>query len=210
MIPPQIPELIDRFNAVAGPYLEFFPAASCIEQSRILVEVLHALDVKAEAVGTAMTVLCPALNVAYLTGVNAEERARGKAIAGEWIDRPASNGTAGEDCGHVVVLALIDDDNFLVDPTIGQASMPERGVVIPRLAMPIGPLAVWPGPGCELVAGLDLDDGKSVEVTWQLRETRAFESTPAWEPSHLWPLIGRLVREMNWEAAVAARRGGSS
>ena len=210
MIPPQIPELIDRFNAVAGPYLCYFPAASCIEQSRILVEVLQALDVKAEAVGTAMTVLCPALNVAYVTGVTAEERARGKAAAGEWVDRPSRDGKAGEDCGHVVVVAVIDCEHFLIDPTIGQASMPERGVVIPRYAMPIGPLSQRPEPGCELVAGLDLGDGKSIEVTWLLREARTFEATPAWEPSHLWPLIGRVVREMKWAATVAARRRSPS
>jgi len=211
MIPSQMPELIDRFNAVAGPYLCYFPAASCIEQSRILVEVLQALDVKkSEAIETAMKVHCDQLNLAYVTGVDAEERARGKAAAGNWVDRTSPDREPGKDCGHVVVAAAIDGDNFLIDPTLGQASIPDRGLIIPRCVMPIGPLDAWPEPGCEITAGMDLADGKQIEVTWQVRDTRRFESTEAWEPSHLWALIGRLVREMKWAATVAERiaRGG--
>jgi len=83
---------------------------------------------------------------------------------------------------------------------------------IPRTVLPIGPLSQWPKPGCEIVAGLDLDDGKKIDVTWRIRDTRMFEKTEAWEPSHLWNIIGRIVREMKWAATVADRiaKGGAS
>jgi hypothetical protein len=202
-------ELIVRFNAVARPYLNLFPAATCIEQSRILVEVLHALDVESQAIETAMKVHCPELNLAYVTGADAEERARGKAKAGEWVDRTTPE---AEGYGHVVVAAVLDGDKFLIEPTLAQASMPDRGLNIPRAVIPIGPLSQWPEPGCQIEAGFDLDDGKKIDVTWLIRDTRMFESTPAWEPSHLWPLIGRIVREMRWAATVADRiaKGGAS
>jgi hypothetical protein len=209
MSDPHFPELIGRFNTVAGPYLSYFPAASCIEQSRILLEVLRALDVRSEAIETAMKVHCRELNLAYVTGADAEGRARGKAAAGFWIDRTTPE---AEGYGHVVVAAAIDGGTFLIDPTIGQASIPDRGLIIPRVVMPVGPLEQWPTPGCEITAGMDLDDGKLIEVTWLIRDTRHFESTEAWEPSHLWALIGRLVREMKWATTVEERiaRGGAA
>lgn len=207
-----MPELIDRFNAVASPYLDLFPAATCIEQSRILIEVLCELGICAEPIETAMKVHCPELNLAYVAGADAEERERGKAVAGEWIDRTTP---AHEGYGHLVVAALVNGENFLLDPTMAQASMPEPGMAIPRGVLPIGPLSQWPAPGSQIDAGLDLADGKRIAVTWLIRDTRKFESTPAWEPSHLWPIIHVIVREMKWaaivaEAGLAARRAGGA
>ena len=198
-----MPELIDRFNRVARPYLQLFVPATCIEQSRILVEVLPEFGARTEAVATSMMVKCPELNLAYVAGADAEERARGKQLAGEWEDRTTPT---GEGYGHVVVAAEIAGQSYLIDATMAQASMPDRGMCIPRFVIAIGPLLQHPGPGSQIDAGLLLDGGRSIDATWVVKDTRNFERTPGWEPSHLWPLIHRIVREMKWAASVDRRR----
>lgn len=199
-----MPELIDRFNWVARPYLGLFAPATCIEQSRILVEVLPEFGAKAEALECSLKVDCPALRLVYIAGATAQDRARGKAKVDDWIDL----GTRGDDADqiHVAVAAEIAGQFFLLDPTFSQASMPDRGLTIPRHVLAVGPLSQRPAPGTMIDAGLVLDGGTHIKASWIMRESRDFERTPAWEPSHLWPLIHRLVREMNWAACVEGRR----
>lgn len=198
-----MPELVDRFNWVAQPYLKRFPLASCIEQSRILVEVLPEFGAKVEAIEATMIVRCGPLNLAYISGADPEERARGKAIAGTFLDRTTPE---GEGYGHVVVAAEIAGRPYLLDPTMSQASMPDRDFLIPRGVLAIGPLSQRPAPDCQIEAGFVLDDGKEVTTTWNIKETRNFERTQAWEPSHLWSLIHHIIREMEWAASVETRR----
>ena len=197
-------ELLDRLSAVARPYLDIFPAATCIEQSRIVVEVLKRLDVaNARAIETTLSVHCPELKFLYLAGATAEDRARGKRAVGgnNWIDHTTPE---HEGHGHVVVLAYVEEGRYLIDATLAQASAPDRGMTIPRCVIPVGPLCEWPETGGQIVAGFDMEDGKKVEITWTFRDTRMFESTEAWEPSHLWNIINRIAREMKW-AAVGER-----
>ena len=196
-------ELIDRFNRVAQPYLQVFKPNTCIEQTRILAECLREFGVPVEPIETTLFVHCPKLNLAYVSGATAEERARGKAVAGCWIDCTT---TEGEGYGHVLAVAEIGSQFYLIDPTLAQASQPNHGPVIPVCCVQIGPVARRPEPCCQIEAGFELNDGNEIAVLWRLNGTRRFEQTPAWEPSHLWPLIHRIVREMKWAATVETRR----
>lgn len=198
-----MPELIDRFNWVAKPYLELFAPSTCIEQSRILVEVLPQFGAKVQAMQCTLTVDCPALKLMYVAGASAADRARGKAICHNFLE---GGSDPHADQIHVAVAAEIAGQPYLVDPTFSQASMPDRGLLIPRGVLAVGPLSAMPAPGKQIDAGLALDDGKRVDATWFITDSRAFERTPAWEPSHLWRLIHRIVREMKWAVSVEARR----
>jgi hypothetical protein len=57
-------------------------------------------------------------------------------------------------------------------------------------------------------AGLILNSGINLDVQWTLTGRRDFESTEAWEPSHLWPLIHRIRREMKWAEIVERKARG--
>lgn len=129
-----------------------------------------------------------------------EDRARGKDAAKEWVDTTAK----GYD-GHVV--AVVDDgtEAFIVDSTLAQATRPDRGLVIPACIMKVGPCPRRAEPGCQLEASFLLDDDTDLKVTYVFKETRDFESAPGWEPSHLWPIIHRIVREMRWAQTIERR-----
>ncbi len=190
-------ELIDRFLMCWKPFASLFPANSCIEQTRILYECLHE-DVLVNPVETRLVVRCGDLSLAYMAGSTAAEREQALANkpAGEVIDmhRPGS-----PDMGHVVAIV---GGAWLVDLTLSQASMPERGLTIERQGIAAGPLAWTPDAGSVIEAGLVLNSGFNIDVQWMLTGRRDFEQTPAWEPSHLWPLIHRLRREMKWAEVV--------
>lgn len=196
-------DVIDRFLWCWHGYAELFPANSCIEATRIFLECMPE-EARVETVETRLVVLCDQLKLAYVGGSTEAERAQ--AFANKPADEIIDMHTPGrDDVGHVVAIV---DGLWLVDLTVSQAAMPEKGLVIERTGLAVGPLPQPPEEGTEIVAGVTLDTGLNLDITWTLTGRRDFERTEAWEPSHLWPLIHRIRREILWTQAVekAAKR----
>lgn len=190
--------LIDRFLPHWMRFQHLFPAISCIEQTRILYECLRD-QVPVKPVETRLIVRCDELSLAYIGGSTAAQRAetfRHKP-ADEIVDRHTPGAA---DVGHVVAIV---GGAWLVDLTLAQAAMPEKGLAIERQGLAVGPLPTSPEEGSQIEAGVILNSGIELKIEWTLTGRRDFERTEAWEPSHLWPLIHRIRREMKWAEVVA-------
>ncbi len=172
-----MPELIDRYARIALPYLDDFPPNSCIEQTRLLRECLGRFGAAVTPIETHLTVLCLGLKVMY------------------------------EAPEHVVALIEIEGEYFLTDAALSQASVHDRGLVIERNVQTVGPLPVRLRADHVVAATGHLKNGLEVKVSWRVKGTRSFETTPAWEPSHLWLLIRQIVREMERAESVADGAG---
>jgi len=184
-------EVLDLFERQARPWLNVFEKNTCIEQTRVLIECLKAFGVRARPVGAKLHVVCPARGMQFVTGIAAEEAARGKKIAKSWIERKPPDNKH-----HVVALV---EDHILVDLTVAQASSPESNFLIePRmLAAPSPePIVIAPDSHWRIKANAALDDGTKFTIEWILTADEDWLDTLAWEPSHLWPLIHRIVHEM--------------
>ena len=196
---------LDAFEAAARPYLEPFPLATCIEQTRILRDCLAHFGVTLTPVSTTLQVTCHDLDLTFLAGLSDEQRTHVQATAHNFVRRSTSDGSEGYN-GHVV--GVIDGE-FLVDPTLSQASAPDRGLVIPRefVRLPLGGRRITPGKTIlDVTFRLDnvflpfnTEPGLSIEVKWITRTDTSFTGHPAWEPSHLKPLINRIILDMQAE-----------
>lgn len=185
-----MPELIARFDRVARKYLDCFAPNTCFEQVRILIECLRAFRVAADPVSCGLVVECREFDLAYVSGLTPELMAQAKATSKLWTDLAHPN---GHQYGYLVADADLGGNHYLLDLTLFQAN--HRGLRIPRetVAVPVGRRI---NPGMDISAGMRLDNGTELNVRWIVSDSRAFEEVPGWEPSHLWPLIHRIVREM--------------
>ena len=185
--------LLNLYTQVARPYLDVFPPATCIEQTRVLVEVLRRFNISADGLGVKLVVTYPAGDYQFVSGLDTEDRERGRAVAKAWLERPNSN---GEVIGGRHVVALVER-LWMIDSTLHQASQPSFGLSIPADVYTIpfdAPLADdhWP----VIDAKYTLDEGDEFSVQWIATPTREWEKSDAWEPSHLWPAIDRIEAEM--------------
>lgn len=194
---------LELFESVARPALNEFSRNTCIEQSRILIEVLARFGIAAEPLATKYHVVCAQCECQFFSSGDPVDRKNAQALTKglryRHSDRP------DEVFGyHTVVLV---ERRLVADPTFAQAHMPEFGfhlkpelVVIP---LP-GPLEPDTLPDID-IEGLN-DDNVPFTARWIGVPDNDWEGTPAWEPSHLWGLIDILEAHMRLEM-VKQRNG---
>lgn len=187
-------ELLDLYEQCARPYLDaIFQPATCIEQTRVLLEVMGRFGVEAKSTGVVLLMKCPAKEIQYATGLDAEELWQARRVVKAPITDRANN--RGEVCGGRHVVALVDHGKFLVDPTWYQASIPEVDFYLEPeiLVVPV------PEPMEDLgTVKMEImnDDGLSFQLEYYGRPERDWEHDEGWEPSHLMELIGFIERDM--------------
>jgi hypothetical protein len=186
-------EIVRAFAITARPIiLKYFPPACCVAASRITVECLRRFGIRSEATQVKFVVHVKALNMAYVAGLDEDEREKARLKASDWIDRVPDNLVAPWN-GHVVVVTK-KMPSFLIDPSFDQAVMP--GVRIPPyiLAAPLG-RAIRP---CDVGADLQLktDDGLTLDVRYVPSSDRSFLDTPAWDRDHILPVADEICVAM--------------
>ena len=199
---PDTDNILALYRRLARPWLDLiFEPATCTEQSRVLFEVLKRFGIAAEPVGTKMHVICEAREYQFVTGLDEEEKRRGKRIVKAWIDRPAK-GQCDSITRHVVLLV---ERRILVDSTLHQASAPPEFsfVIAPDLVILPFPNEVGEGCGFDVRAQGLAQGGIEFEARWIATQDRDWELDEGWEPSHLWPLIDRLTVDIR--AALRAQ-----
>jgi hypothetical protein len=184
-------QALDRFERHARPWLNYLPLNSCIEQARILIECLKPFDIPARAVGAKLHVRCDAKGCLFVAGIDQRDYDRGHAIVPNWIERSPFTGAL-----HVMTLV---EERILVELTLAQVSAPEFGLDIERCMLKIpskDPFVISQTNHPRVEAELILDDGTPINAIWDLIPGEDWTDTPAWEPSHLWPMIHRIIHDM--------------
>src|SRR5215472_12447666 len=126
-----MPAVIDRFARVARYYLDLLPPATCIEQTRIVMECLTDAGCEVRPVECILEVLCPELNLGYLAGAGPGVIARARA-AGCHITPPTWNHSGGNPRTAHLVAFVVEPGagSYVVETTMHQASVPEQGLRI--------------------------------------------------------------------------------
>ena len=189
-------KILAAYRAIARPFIDrIFEPSTCIEQSRVLIEVLKRFGIAAEPISTKMVVTCTAKDYQFVTGLDPEEEERGKQICKSFVQKHQNNPIPRDwIVRHVVVLV---ERRFWVDSTLYQASTPrfnfdlDPDVIVLPLGEPLPPEYLP-----DLEAGYVADDGTEFTVRWIAVNDFAWQRDDGWEPSHLWPLIDRIERDM--------------
>lgn len=186
-------QALKLYARVARPVLDkCFKPSTCIEQSRVLIEVLARFNIEAEALGTKLLVACKEKQYQFLSGLDDEELQRAKLKASSYEVRADS--FSSEWGRHVVVIV---DKMILVDSTLAQASSQEHGFHLNADLYTVQFPHVLPE---DEVPDLEIecsgDDGTKFSVRWVGTDDSDWEQTEAWEPSHLWPLIDLIEMKM--------------
>lgn len=193
---PHYSEVVVRlFENLAQPILACFPNRnSCVEQTRVVVEVMRAFKLKAVPKPVKLMVKAP--GYAYVSGLDAEERGRAQATAGEFIEKsPMDGGFPGHLCAVV-------ERRWMIDTTLDQASCPAKGVEIPPVIM-VYPLAREINPDdIALDARMENDAGLALEVRYLPLHDHSFLTSEAWEKDHLLPAIGAICHRMRQAAGL--------
>ena len=184
---------LELFERVARKPLDTLDANTCIEQSRILIEVLRRFGIAAEPLSTKFFLVCKQCEFQFFSSGDPVDHENAKRVAKGYEYR--NNHRPDADFGyHIVVLV---ERRLVVDLTTAQASVPDYGFIL-RPEMVILPLPKRVGedmlPDIEVEA--HNDDGIPFTARWIGVRDESFRSTPAWEPSHLWPLIDIFEAQM--------------
>jgi hypothetical protein len=138
------------------------------------MECLARYGVDARAQNTIFKCCCPSIALTYIAGADDRVKRRYLTKAKE-LKIGTPYGLQGF-AGHVVVIA----GGWLLDPTFDQASVPNRGLVIPAqvLALPLE-------PQCDLTrihvtGNVVLANGLQLDVEYASLPDRGFMKTPAW------------------------------
>lgn len=196
-------ETLDLFETCAMPYLSMFERNTCIEQTRILIEVLKRFSVPARPLATKFHLVCKACEFQFFASGDPMDMLRAEALAKGVIKRKNS---ANETLGYHTVAVV--DQRFVVDLTMAQAEAEQFNFRLRpcMLVMPAEePIAEDYLPDIQ-AEGVN-DEDVSFTMRWIGTDNRDFEKTPAWEPSHLWPLIGIIEKDM-WQEWLSRRKAG--
>jgi len=183
----EISRIIEAYAAVARPIiLNFFVPNSCIASSRITVEVLSRFGVSAEAIATKFVVLLPEKKLAYVSGLDPQERA----------DANDSMNV------HVIVLA---GDRWFLDASFDQVRGPLKITLEPKVfVIPLDGQTIEDKYSVDMDLKCALDDGTPIEIRYVTHCGDAFKRTPAWETDHLRVPIHLICTAM--KAALDERR----
>jgi len=197
----EISRIIEAYAAVARPIiLNFFVPNSCIASSRITVEVLSRFGVSAEAIATKFVVLLPEKKLAYVSGLDPQERADAKKKSQTWIDLLPD----GDDSMNVHVIVLAGDRWFL-DASFDQVRGPLKITLEPKVfVIPLDGQTIEDKYSVDMDLKCALDDGTPIEIRYVTHCGDAFKRTPAWETDHLRVPIHLICTAM--KAALDERR----
>jgi hypothetical protein len=191
-------EVLEHYERIARPWLnQIFKPQTCIEQTRLLIEVLARWGINAWAMGAVLTVTYPAAKYIYISGCTKQQGDQIRGSTADYRERPSSDGTV-YDLPHVVAIV---ENSILVDMTIAQASFADKDLVIDPVALvvalprPVYPASLLP----DLTIAGELAGGTEFEARWVGVADRSFERYPAWDPSHLLPLIDRIADTLDRE-----------
>jgi hypothetical protein len=196
--------LLGLYEAVARRYLNYLEPNTCVEQTRILIEVLRKFGVEAEAFGVVLVVKCPSKGFQFVAGMDEKEAAEGrKKVTASWIEKTNSDGLTYPG-RHVVALV---NRSILVDATVSQASNTEFDFHLDRqiLVVPF-PKPLLPGRHVDALIQAATEDGCQFTIEYLSRPERDWEKDDGWEPSHLWKLIDRIAEEMLQRIAEDAHK----
>lgn len=185
-------EALTLFESVALPVLgRAFALNTCIEQTRILIDVLAAFGIAAEPLATKLHLVCIEKEFQFFVSGDPDDLVRVRQVKAGYKHRGGGEETIGY---HTVALV---ERRLLVDLTLAQASCPEFGFHIEPCIVVIdlqGPLPEDRLPDIHM-GGIN-DDGLTFTVRWAGDWSREFESAPGWEPSHLRELIRAIIVAM--------------
>jgi hypothetical protein len=198
--------IVRTFAEVAAPIMAGIqPRNSCIAQARVVVEVMRRFRAPAEPLAFSLALTIPSAKFAYVSGLPPEEKARLRAQAATWSERPEPDGAPAWS-GHVCTLVA---GRWLIDTSLDQASAPERGVVIePWIGVYPVPQGIAPEDlGIEATLGAGANGEHEAIVRYFPLPGREFLDTPAWEVDHIERPIELVCAAM--ESALRERNGGS-
>jgi hypothetical protein len=170
----------------------------CIVASRVALDVLAHFQIPARPVVTRLFVM----NQAYVTWVKAHQRLPTKEekqemlAAGGWsvlvgASKPTRSPTGG--VGLPLHLVVYLDAGYLVDLSIGQASRPQKGIVLEPL---IGRVSeAFPREGAAF--GHPQPDGSKVYLDYEVIENDAYLQAPDWTSKRRRFLSGRAIMALN-------------
>jgi hypothetical protein len=185
--------VLGLFEHAARPSLNFFARNTCIEQTRILIEVLKRFGIEAEPLATKLHVVCPAKRYQFLLSGDPADLRNAKRFTPRVIER---KNDADETLGYHTV-TLVGGRRLLVDLTLAQASSEEFDFAIDpqTFVLPL-PFAIPPDELPDLRLECATDAGVPFTVRYIGVPDRDWERAPAWEPSHLWALIDLIEWRM--------------
>lgn len=191
-------EAIIRAYAQVGRsiLLGYLPRRSCIASARIAMRSLAAFGVSVQPVPVHFLLKIPALNVAYIAGIAAEDKKRASAEAANWLDLDK-----GSDWnGHVV---LNFRNHYLIDPSFDQAfaAIAERGLQLPAtprtLVLPLEGHRLTPGVYAQYSLILDPPESHACEVAYTITADESFKDTPAWQDEAIPLIVSHVVSAIN-------------
>jgi hypothetical protein len=196
--------IVDTFCAMARPYMIRYLAgkvAECIACVRITEQVLGAFGIAVEPLPVAMAVSCDEKKFAFLSGIPAEERARLGVKSTPQGDRMRRLKQDWE--GHLVALA---GGRWLIDPTLDQASQPDRGFVIPTDGMFCLDVSSRSVPARDMAVDVkaECSNGLKLRVQYWPLDDMTYLTAPAWELDHITPAIRGITRALRERLEAAA------
>ena len=185
--------LLALYEASAREWLDrAFTPRTCIEQTRVLVEVMKRFGIAGDGLGVKLIV--KGEEHCYLSGLDAAELEQAKRTARSFAGAPDPNGRADR---HVVALLTAPDGSrYVVDSTLHQAEQDAPWRIPAQLwALPLE--ADTRPQHCSIIAEfVDPENNQRLTVEWHGTPDREWESAPGWEPSHLWELINAIEHRM--------------
>jgi len=179
--PRELGPIIKLFVEVAAPiFRERFRADSCINATRVTVEVLRAFGVRAEP----CSVLFVAANGAYVRRLSERGSLPDKETLDRWIAEDGAwalgvdttSTRDGKFAGHLVAIA----QDFLIDASARQFSRPERSLVVPDIFVGETNPRFRKGKGSIVFAG---SDGEVLTYTVRKPDDGSWRTAPGWQLS---------------------------
>lgn len=186
----EVEKVLKSFLLVTADLRASMEAATCIEQTRLLLDCLKVFGINGEAVSVRLVVHYEGAKVAYVSGLSAEEEKKCQEYT-NYGQLPTMDKGKGYQ-GHVVALI---ERAVLVDLTIRQADIPSAGLRIEEEEVALFLDKPIPeGDQFEVrIEGTTADD-QAVKISWSSKEDTSFMETGAWEPSYR--VVGIVAREM--------------
>lgn len=193
---------LELFEYCARPFLAGFGKNTCIEQVRILSEVLKRLGISTEPMACKLHVSVPSHDFQFFASGDPRDYENAKKLAHRFVSR---RNRQDEILGYHTV-ALVERRIF-VDLTLAQVSNEEFRFILDPCMVSFAVTEPFDPPFFDISADATTNTGTPFTVHWIGVEDRSFEKTPAWEPSHLWKLID-MIEQGVWNEWLARRKAG--
>lgn len=196
-------EALELFEQAARPWLDMcFARNTCMEQSRVLVEVLKRFGIAAEPLATKLHVVCAAREFQFFSSGDPADHEKARRLPKGYRRNPSDR--PDDEWGYHTV-ALVER-RILADMTFAQAESEEFDFRLkPQMVTVPFPSPVPPGELPDVYVSGESTNGVPFTVRWMGVADRDWEDKPAWEPSHLWKLIDDIGLAM-WNEWLERRK----